>query len=599
MPISKDILERLEKNDSTLVHLDLTFQFDLSFDYLSKTYLSNRYEQYSLTDEDIVELGEAWAHNTHLKSLNLNQNKVGVLGISILATKRLEALSLSKNGLNSDCIDALMLHDMLSSLDVSGNRLDDEDIAKLGQHPRISSLDVSENKVGPLSMNAFALNTVLRKLSIKENQLEQRGYANFRTAPLCIEALKRNSTLEWLDITGNIIRIKSFKALSRHPELQILNLEQCFFYKNNFDEPNNFNRVLRVISHIAKIPKLTWLSIREINPSNNDVDKAARLLARVPLKYLDVSNTVMSALGAKALASSATLTTVIARENHIGPYGHLALAKNRSITHLDLSGNNIKSYPGYGNNHIALRRNLVEWESNGNLNFGNNYNPGVMTKVMNAFEQNNTLQKLNISHQISRTPEHISDAQFASLIKNNTNIMSLDLSHSNYNVGHEVINALAENNTLRAITFSADLDNKAHQEALSKNDNLMTIRCVSVYRQELAPYAQKIQERNRCIHERDIGGMRVLMLHAMKGACFATNNCRNVIGNLDLLIYIASFYLRPAHVQKTSLTAYSIFNRKIECAGQGLKRQRTDGIESAEPALQRLRFDALKNTHQL
>jgi len=153
MPISRDILDKLRRNDPSLVHLDLTSQVKLYLSYHPEVYIPLlNDESERLTDQYIIELCEALTHNTHLESLNLNKNIVSVIGITALLATPITSLSLRKNGLNSACIDALMLSERLLSLDVSSNILSDESVAKLASHPNLISLDASNNIVGPLAM---------------------------------------------------------------------------------------------------------------------------------------------------------------------------------------------------------------------------------------------------------------------------------------------------------------------------------------------------------------------------------------------------------------------------------------------------------------
>ncbi|MDF1683210.1 MAG: hypothetical protein P1U36_00990 [Legionellaceae bacterium] len=391
MPVSPEILTQLRQNDSTLVHLDLTFQFDVHFNESTHTWVSTTHEQDRLTDTDIVALSEALSQNTYLKSINLNKNKVGALGIGVLATKRLEKLSLGQNGLNSECIDALMLHETLISLDVPGNSLEDQDIAKLGQLASLSSLDVSENKIGPLFMDAIASNTTLEKLSIRNSRYGLEYPAYVMMLPVCLAALGTNKTLEYLDLSDNRIELRGFDVFSRHSTIQELNLQECNFFIGNALLPVSFSRAIALV---AQLPRLTRLNIRALGTKRGgDTDEAIVSLAKLPLQYMDVSEMEISAMGAKALASSTTLTTLIASKNDIGPYGLLALAKNTSITHLDLSHNDMKTHPYY--KPEIQQRNQVDVDNT----LLHEYPKEIISTVMTAFEQNNTLQILNLSHQ--------------------------------------------------------------------------------------------------------------------------------------------------------------------------------------------------------
>lgn len=563
MPISVDIIERLRNNDSSLVHLDLTSQVKLSL-----IHYQNRYVPYlddeseRLTDADILELSESLTHNTCLKSLILNKNQVGLLGITALVTTRLEKLAIRQNGLNSDCVDALMLSETLIELDVADNLLRDEDIAKLAKNRRLTTLDVSENTVGPLSMTAFGGNTTLTKLVIRKTRFEMHAERFINLAPLGF-----NTTLKCLEITGTVIA--TLAPLSGHPELERLNLEDCSIGDNSVD----------AFVPLLHIPKLSWLSIRGTESSGRDMDHVAELLANIPLLYLDISETEMSALGAKALARSPTLTTLIASKNYIGGFGLVALAGNKNITRLDISQNNTKRINS--DNIKILRRNEEEiWQGRTSMNYDEVElgRENLKIALMLSFEQNKSWKVLNMSNMRFRWGSYITDERLAGFIRNNTTLESLDISHNSYHVKLPVLDALAENKTLERVTFSCDLDRKDNRLALSKNDSLKTIQCYKAYeidkRLVQQPYAQEIQERNR-----HIPILSFLMLHAMN----PERSRSRLIENIDFLCHIGSFLVSHPHcINKAYSHALTLFDRRpMERAS---KRMRIEGPDMSMTA---------------
>ncbi len=548
MPVPLDILDKLRKNDPSLVHLNISSNVTLHFSQSEHAYIALRGDENErLTDVDMLQLCEALTNNTCLKSLNLNKNRVGSLGIAALATTKLEGLSISQNGLNSDCIDALMLSKTLTSLDVSGNILTDADIEKLARQSRLTSVDVSYNIVGPLSMTAFGLNTTLTKLSIKETGFVRRGQRYIDLSPL-----RFNTTLKCLELCRN--PITTLEALSGHPELEALNLEECSIGTNDVDD----------IRPISQIPKLSWLSLRQTESRRRDTDHIAELLANLPLLYLDISETEMSALGAKALARSTTLITLIASKNYIGICGLIALAENKNITHLDISKNNFKS--GVSSKPEIRRRNYQEIPDY-ILNFPDEIN----VALMKAFEQNMTLRVLNMSNMHNPYNAYITDERLASFIKNNTTVLTLDISHFAYAVTTLVLDGLAENRTIREITFTCNLERKENQNALAKNHNLTTIKCKNNqdYKAVDQPYAQEIQERNKHI------AMTLLILHALK----PINGRARVIDNISLLHHIGSYLFPPQCIKKAHLRAHSIFNRSMMLLERPVKRMRIEETE--------------------
>jgi len=540
MTISTEILTKLRENDPTLVHLDLTDQ--------------------QLTDDDILPLGEALTHNTHLKSLNLNKNKIGLLGITTLAPIKLETLSISQNELSSDCIDALILSETLTSLDVSGNNLTDADIVKIASYPRLTSVDVSDNIVGPLSMTAFGLNNTLIKLSIKTTRFKDDEYGN---RYMNLTPLRLNTTLKCLEICAN--KIFAFDALSGHPELEALNIEGCNIGYNKVED----------MRPISLIPKLSWLNIRRTESYHRDTDLIAKFLANLPLLYLDISETEMSALGAKALARSTTLITLIASKNYIGIYGLAALAKNKNITHLNISENNFKrtSYMDSSRCDLYQKNWGEQWhgikrsksgEQSMSMDESRIREERANLALKQAFEQNTTWRVLNMSNSHNPFEYYITDETLANFIKNNTTLLSLDISHFAYNIGTDVLDGLAANRSLRAITFTCNLHQQENRNALSKNLTLTTIKCSKTINASAPdPFPQTIQERNR-----DIISMRLLLLRAMT----LKNNAPNhrILDDSYLILYISAF-LMPEHAcvkmaRYTSIYSNSIFSKTTERA---------------------------------
>ncbi|MDF1827866.1 MAG: hypothetical protein P1U39_06260 [Legionellaceae bacterium] len=558
MPISRDILERLRNNDPSLVHLDLTSQINLYSGFPENRYHIRRDDiSEQLTNEDIVMLGEVLTHNNYLKSLVLNKNQVGRQGVSILASTRLEKLAIRQNGLNSECIDELMLSETLWMLDVAGNFLKDEDIEKLAQNPRFTTLDVSDNYVGPLSMATFASNTTLTKLVIQETRFTEHRQQRY----IDLEPLRSNTTLICLEICKNWI--PTLNPLSGHPALEMLNLEGCRIGDHQIDASN--------LRPLLQIPKLAWLSICKTEDRGlMDTDHVAQLLADLPLSYLDVSKTEMSALGAKALAKSRTLTTLIASNNYIGRCGLIALTENKTIEKLDISQNNTDIA---SSKFVARERNEEEiWQGRDCIDYSEaeSARERIHDAFMCAFEQNKTLKVFNMSKMRFEPGLYITDEFLANIIKNTVTLESLDISHWAYEVSFPILDALAENKTLKKVSFSCDLNREDNRLALSENFSLRTIRCYRAYDRGLIqqPYAQEIQERNRHFFV-----FFVLMLHAIE----PKKSKSRVIDNIDLLCHIGSF-LVPNHIRESYLHALTVFNRRIDPMERSSKKMRIEDL---------------------
>jgi len=252
------------------------------------------------------------------------------------------------------------------------------------------------------------------------------------------------------------------------------------------------------------------------------------------LKSLDVSGHRLTALGAKALAQSKILTTLIAKHNDIGMYGLVALLKNEKLEHLDISGNDFKGTQRDDDGFTSLDF-LTD-------------SPPMNQPLVDALLHNKTCKALNMSHMLNADGFYMNDHQLRSFIKSNI--------------------------TLRSIVFDFDLEQEENRQALAKNYTLITINATSATQAEPVqhPYAQVIQNRNRALIT-----LLCLMLHAMK----PSKKAARVMGNIDLLRYITDFILPAEDSKKPYLRAYSIFHCDMEVMDRPAKKIKTDASDAA------------------
>lgn len=115
MPIDANVLDRLRRNDPTLVTLFLPDQ--------------------SFTDADIIQLFQALRGNTFLKKLNIGNYETGGEGVMALAKKTtVTELNLPGNKIGDVGVVALSRNITITELDLSRNKISEEGRAALNGH---------------------------------------------------------------------------------------------------------------------------------------------------------------------------------------------------------------------------------------------------------------------------------------------------------------------------------------------------------------------------------------------------------------------------------------------------------------------------------
>jgi len=164
MPLTKQILQRINSNDPTLKELNLSSQYP----YLCVT--------------DMQQLTDVLSRNTHLNILILCENNIGDEGAVILAT------ALSKNSNVSRIIDvsinnitdtgaiALLNATGIISLNLAGNCITDAGLAPLSTNQNLQSLIIHDNKLTDRSIQIFLANRNLQEAIIDNNLISTTGY---------------------------------------------------------------------------------------------------------------------------------------------------------------------------------------------------------------------------------------------------------------------------------------------------------------------------------------------------------------------------------------------------------------------------------------
>tara|TARA_R110002126_G_scaffold173969_3_gene322563 strand:+ start:24730 stop:26610 length:1881 start_codon:yes stop_codon:yes gene_type:complete len=194
MPISNEVLERLQTNDLTLTALDLW--------------------GYQMGDRGAEHLAAALEENTTLTSLDLHDNQISDRGAEHLAAVLEENITLTALNLGGNEIGAagaehlaaaLKVNTTLTSLQLDYNQMGDRGAEHLATalkvNTTLTALDLGGNEIGAAGAEHLAavlkVNTTLTSLHLWGNQMGDRGVGHLATA------LKVNTTLTSLHLDYN------------------------------------------------------------------------------------------------------------------------------------------------------------------------------------------------------------------------------------------------------------------------------------------------------------------------------------------------------------------------------------------------------------
>lgn len=297
-------------------------------------------------------------HNMALISLNLDENRIGLIGAKDLGkalekNSTLQSISLKSNQLDGAnikyLVNGLQYHKTIQSINLSDNEIGElgsKMTRKLLNHPSIKQLDLSysygnlgRRDVSKLA-KALEKSTKLQSLKIKSNGIDDSGAASLA------KALKKNTTLLSLNLGWNNIRHKGLKAitnaLNSNKSLTFISLKG-----NDIDSEG--------AEYIADLLKNNP-TIHSINLGANTIDKVGieKLVSALQnnnnLTYINLSdNELFGDDGSKELSKllqyNTTLTSINLKNNHISDLGMeyliKALENNFTITSINVSENPI------------------------------------------------------------------------------------------------------------------------------------------------------------------------------------------------------------------------------------------------------------------
>ncbi|XP_048011232.1 NACHT, LRR and PYD domains-containing protein 3-like isoform X1 [Megalobrama amblycephala] len=257
-----------------------------------------------ITDKGCAALASALRSNSHLRELDLSENKLGDGGLMFLSDGlkdphcKLEKLMLNKSGVTAEGCAALA--------------------SALRSNSHLRELDLTENKIGDggltlLSDGLKDPHCKLEKLTLWNCNITDEGCAALASA------LRSNSHLRELDLTENKLGCRGLTLLSDglkdpHSKLEKLKLYDCGI---TAEGGAALATTLRSNSHLRELD-LTWNKIGGggLILLSDGLDPHCKL-EKLMLRYCNITT-----VGCAALAS--------------------ALRSNSHLRELDLSGNNLR-----------------------------------------------------------------------------------------------------------------------------------------------------------------------------------------------------------------------------------------------------------------
>ena len=167
MPISKDVIDSILKNDQKRTHLDL--------------------HESDLSGEDITTLVDALKKNTVITSLDLSRNNLLSEDIKSLASlTRIQEINLAQNNIKDDGLEFLLSIGSLTLLNINDNRLTDVGGQKLVEksRPGFCILAYGNKKIS---------SDVLEQIERKRTQADPENAPNAASATPFWQNSKRSS----------------------------------------------------------------------------------------------------------------------------------------------------------------------------------------------------------------------------------------------------------------------------------------------------------------------------------------------------------------------------------------------------------------------
>lgn len=456
-----EIIQRLQKNDPDLKHLDLTF-VDENFDdentdselefyrvFLDRTYLPRK-KKFILNIASCYLLLDALKNNTYCDSMDCSQQKLG-----------------------DDVIQLLAKIPNFKKLNLSNNQITDQGAQELAQSKTLRYLDLSENKIGFSGAESLSQNLYLDTLILGTQKLT--GNKSFGDSVAIKFA--QNSNIRHLDLTYWGIGIKGAKALSQKKFLNTLILNNnpitdagaiYFIFSETANHFDIFFNMLKSRENINQKQMLQFFS--RYSAANNNI------------KHLSLMNVTITDIGAFILAQSSILKTLNIDSNQLSVTCTNAFKHNQVLSTLKIGVNYM----------VSEIKKISDNDTDSSFNARTEFYPdrsSIQYFDSSAFlDSNNRHQSIidfNLSapdeaHYQTRANRNIDELSdnATQIFASHPSIDSLSIMH--FHISKVGLEYLTKNSKLRALEISLSPYILAQQEVLCLFLNNKTLHKINI-----------------------------------------------------------------------------------------------------------------------
>ncbi|OAA70629.1 Leucine-rich repeat protein [Cordyceps fumosorosea ARSEF 2679] len=233
-----------------------------------------------------------------LETMDLHGNKLAAVPIGFRRLSQLTSLNLSKNNLDSNCLQILSQMTALRDLKLASNNLSGPLNAAISLLDGLEVLDLHDNKLSSLPQDMHKM-TRLRILDLGENSFEAVSFADLADLPLSQLVLRKNKltgtlieapieemrTLQTLDISCNQIKyLMPSATIISFPALHTLSASMNRLQE--LPDMSSWSSLLTLTldeNGIAAIPEsfMSLTKLRQVDFSGNDIRVVPPELSRM------------------------------------------------------------------------------------------------------------------------------------------------------------------------------------------------------------------------------------------------------------------------------------------------------------------------------
>ena len=410
-----------------------------------------------ITDDGIIDI----CNNTTLKTLSLAVTPVTSIGMKELAkSKSITYLSLfnnfyadeddEKEYVTDDGLKELLTNQVLQTLIISGQPLRGNGLVDIKHNTSLTALDISRTQINDECIKYLLQNYSIIDLNISDTLITADG----------ITELAKTNTIKSLKITENEMAINevSLKAISDNKSITYLDI-------SNVHLTTISPLTATGLTELAKTNTIQTLKIAGNEKAINEISLKA-LCDNKNITYLDVSRNrhVFKKHLIDILATS-KLKKLLLYGNHLISGDIASLAKNETITNLDLANNQIDN-----NGAIELAKNkTIKF-----LDLGSN---NIRSKGARALAKNTTLLELSLDNNII-------SRKSAYMLSRNKNILSLNVKYNLFEITN-IDNFMKRNNTILVFSCNVFKYNPIDTKQLTEVESVKYTKNLKTYKDKL------------------------------------------------------------------------------------------------------------------